>query len=308
MHMSAADVPSPKCLKLGVSSGMVWFALLSTIATPCSSAQTSSSSRPTSSEVPIESKLSFDLYRGYLIVTRGTIGDIRNAKLLIDTGTDPSVIDKRIAERMHSRLEMTGLDTIHTKVATWRTTVPSFLVGPVATQNSTVLVEDLSFLERDMGIRIDALIGLDVLRSTNFLVDYRSHHIRFGARVRSGSGVRFIHNPPFATVAMTLEGRPVQLLLDTGASSLMLFRTHWPTSAKPRAVKHSMNLAGDLARQLLELNSATLGDLELGRQTAYLVDDEKDAGRDFDGLINPGLLGLRQIFFDFENRRLAWDR
>lgn len=308
--MIVADLPSPasgmpKRVRVGVSSGMVLFALLLSIATPCSRAQTSSIS--TSSGVPIQTKLDFDLYRGYLIVTRGAIGDIRNAKFLIDTGTDPSVIDKRIAERMHARLELAGLDTIHTKVPTWRTTVPSFLLGPVATQNSTVLVEDLSFLERDMGIRIDALIGLDVLRSTSFLVDYRSHHIRFGARVRSGSGVRFIHNPPFATVAMTLEGRPVQLLLDTGASSLMLFRTHWPTSPKS-AVKHSINLAGDLARQLLELNSATLGDLELGRQTAYLVDDEKDARRDFDGLINPGLLGLRQIFFDFENRRLAWDR
>lgn len=307
--MSVADFPRrasgvPKRLGLGVS--MLWFALLLSIAAPFSCAQNSSIS--TSSGVHIESKLKFDLYHGYLIVTRGAIGDIRNAKFLIDTGTDPSVIDRRIAERMHFRLELTGLDTIHAKVPTWRTTVPSFLLGPVATQNSTVLVEDLSFLERDMGIRIDALIGLDVLRSTSFLVDYRSHHICFGGSVCSGSGVRFIHNPPFATVAMTLEGRPVQLLLDTGASSLMLFRTHWPTTPKPSTVRHSINLAGDLTRQLLELNSASLGDLQLGRQTAYLVDDEKNVHREFDGLINPGLLGLRQIFFDFENRRLAWIR
>src|SRR5215469_2003634 len=304
--MFLAGFSVPKFLGLGVSSRILLFAFLLSTAARWSNAQNSFT--PNFSGLHVQGTLKFDLYRGYLIVTRGAIGDIQNANFLIDTGTDPSVIDKRIAEKMHFRLETTDLDTIQTRVRTRRTTVPSFLLGPVATQNSTVLVEDLSFLERGLGVRIDALIGFDVLRSTSFILDYRSHHIRFGPSGFSGSGVKFIRNPPFATVAMTLEGRPVQLLLDTAASSLMVFRTHWPTAPKASTVRHSINLAGDLARQLLDLKSATLGDLHLGRQTAYLVDDETDARREFDGLVNPGLLGLRQVSFDFENSRLAWIR
>ena len=49
-----------------------------------------------------------------------------------------------------------------------------------------------------------------------------------------GPAVTFAHTLPFVKIAVILNSRPVELLLDTAASSLMLFRAPWPRSAESR--------------------------------------------------------------------------
>ena len=46
-------------------------------------------------------EIPFKLYRSYAIVVRGSIGGVRNLNFLIDTGSVPSVLDRRIAQKMH---------------------------------------------------------------------------------------------------------------------------------------------------------------------------------------------------------------
>ncbi|HKR82961.1 MAG TPA: retropepsin-like aspartic protease [Terriglobales bacterium] len=253
-------------------------------------------------------KVRFELYRDSLIVIHGAIGDLRGLNFLIDTGTDPTVLDKRVADRLHSRLEVVGLETIHRKVAAWRTIVPNVDLGPVSARDVTVVVQDLSFLEKGLGCRIDALIGLDVLSSTSFIIDYRARAITFGDSQVGGPAVTFAHTLPFVKIAMILNGRPVELLLDTAASSLMLFRTHWPDPPNNERVQHSTNLAGDLPRVPMTLSTLALGSLKLRGQSAFVIDGGQDVQREFDGLFNPALLGLHQISFDFENHRFRWSR
>ena len=263
------------------------------------------------SSAPIATKratLKFKLYRGCLIITHGTIGSLENLNLLIDTGTDPSILDKRIAEQIHSKLELVALETIQTKVRAWQTHLPSLEVGPITSRETRVLVEDLSFLERGVGVRVDALIGLDVLGKQNFIVDYDAQSISFGVSNFSGSHLSFMQSPPLVVIAMRFDGYPVELMLDTGASSLMLFHTHWLMAPKLSHVQHSTNLAGDLVRRSVEFKTATIGTLDLGRQNAYLVEDGNNAQREFDGLVNPALLGFRQISFDFAKNRFGWIR
>jgi hypothetical protein len=254
-------------------------------------------------------KVSFELYRDSLIVIHGAIGDLRGLNLLIDTGTDPTVLDKRVADRLHSKLEeVVGLETIHRKVAAWRTTVPNVDLGPASPHNVAVVVQDLSFLEKGLGCRIDALIGLDVLSSTSFIIDYRARAITFGDPPIGGPAVPFAHTLPLVKIAMILNGRPVELLLDTAASSLMLFRTHWPDPPNRGSIQHSTNLAGDLPRVPMTLSTLALGSLKLRGQSAFLIDGGQNVEREFDGLFNPALLGLHQISFDFENHRFGWSR
>ncbi len=252
--------------------------------------------------------LKFQLYRGSLVVLPGAIGDLHNLNLLLDTGTDPTILDKRVAERLGSKLQTAGLETIHRKVAAWRTMVPKVELGPIAARDVNVLVEDLSFLEKGLGVRVDALIGLDVLRPNNFVLDYRSHTIAFGTPALGSDAVAFSHGAAFVKVGLVLNGRPMELLLDTAASSLMLFRARWPELPNFERVQHSMNLGGDLTREPLTLDTLALGTLKLRRQPAFIVDSREDVQRDFDGIFNPALLGLRQLAFDFENARFAWSR
>jgi aspartyl protease len=254
--------------------------------------------------------LKFKLYRGYLIVTHGTIANLEDLNLLIDTGADPSVVDRRIAEKLHSKLNVVGMTTIKGKVPAWQTTLPSFEIGPISSRDVRVLVQDLSFLEKGLGIRIDGLIGLDLLRHNSFTVDYRSEHIRFGGNAFTGPGLDFGHDPNFVTIGMTLDGRPVRLLVDTGASSLMLFRSHWPTDLlmAQNGMRHSTNLAGEFTRRSFELKAVMLGEAKLGRQTAFLVEDQEDRERQFDGLFSPSALGLTEISFDFEHGKVGWNK
>ena len=50
---------------------------------------------------PVEGTVSFDLYQGYLIVARGSAGTRTSLTFLLDTGASPTVIDTRLARKLH---------------------------------------------------------------------------------------------------------------------------------------------------------------------------------------------------------------
>jgi len=260
--------------------------------------------------------LEFRLHQDYLIVVEGNLGDLRTQNLLIDTGTDPTILDKRVAQKLHLKLEPARIGMISHDVEAWRTVLPTCEVGPITCRNFNVLVQDLSFLERGLGTRIDAILGLDVLSSLSFTIDYRKARILFGVPEALDYKVAFESDPPLVLVVVTLNGKRTRLLVDTGASSLMLFKTRWFEKherskeaffLRPKEVtRESSNLGGELARQMTATNTS-LGGVGLGRQTAFLVDDHGTTGN-FDGVFNPAGMGLKAISFDFESRSLGWSR
>ena len=71
--------------------------------------------------------------------------------------------------------------------------------------------------------RIDALIGLELLRKTGLVIDYQTQTLTFGPVVHTGSPLAFYNKFPFVPVTLVVRGRTVNLLLDTGFSDLVLF-------------------------------------------------------------------------------------
>lgn len=259
--------------------------------------------------------LEFRLHQDYLIVVEGSLGDLKHQNLLIDTGSDTTILDQRVVRKLQLEMEHASLGTIRRDVDAWRTVLPTCQVGPITCRNYNVLVEDLSFLGRGLDTRVDAIIGLDLMSSLSFTVDYRAKRIFFGAPAVMDHTIAFETAPPLVTVPVTLNGRPMRLLVDTGASSLMLFKTRW-SEAKPRGApflrpqdetRQSTNIGGELTRQMIALKTTSLGGTELGKKTAFLVEDRGTTGS-FDGLFNPVAIGLRQISFDFENQRFGWTK
>src|ERR1700744_2487218 len=64
-------------------------------------ALTSTGDRDFGSPPPVEGTVKFDLYQDYLMVARGSAGTLKGLNFLIDPGASPSVLDPRLAQKLH---------------------------------------------------------------------------------------------------------------------------------------------------------------------------------------------------------------
>jgi hypothetical protein len=131
----------------------------------------------------------------------------------------PSMVDQRIATALGLSETNGKVGLVNQNVQTKLATLAVVGVGPARAENVPVLVQDLSSLEKTLGKRIDAVVGLDVLDKTSFSINYRTKRLRFGPVERSRSTVSFETGPSFITVETRLYDRTVRLLVDTGASA-----------------------------------------------------------------------------------------
>ena len=188
--------------------------------------------------------------------------------------------------------------------------LPSVQIGTLQ-PSLPVLIRDLGFLQKDLGIRIDAVIGLDVLSLSNFSIDYTTKRIVFGAAPGSGSSVPFQSAPPWLTVRMEVDGVSIDLLLDTAASGILLFqsriRDRLP-QLNSLGERKSSNMGGDFRLQRVLLATTNFGETDFGQWNAFVVEDQEDESREFDGLLGPSALGLKQIAFDFQRHTFSWAR
>jgi predicted aspartyl protease len=110
---------------------------------------------------------------------------------------------------------------------------------------------------------------------------------------------------------MEVNGVSIHLLLDTAASGIILFhsriRNRFPelTSLGERM---SSNMGGDFRLQRVILARTKFGETDFGQEKAFVVEDQQDESRDFDGLLGPSALGLKQIAFDFQRHIFSWKR
>jgi aspartyl protease len=256
-------------------------------------------------------ELPIQLCRDYLVVVEGSIGSLEKLTFVVDTGTYPSIIDQRIATALGLREREGKAILVGQSVRAKLATVPFVEVGPARVESVPVLVQDLSSLEKTLGRRIDATIGLDVLGKNSFSINYRTKRLRFGPVERSRSTVSFETGQPLVTVEVRLHGRPVRLLVDTGAAALLLFQSRFKDQISPLAGKAARANdvgGGDFQLQPVLIQDMRMGKEELGPQAGFVVADQRDEGRDFDGLLSMRGLHLEKIGFDFENRRIIWKK
>lgn len=260
---------------------------------------------PSPKRAPAE--IPFRAYEQYLIVVDGRIGSLEHQNLLLDTGSNPSMIDCSVSEKLGLQGTSRDLSFFNKNVASESVTVPDLEFGPMRRQNLPVVVADFSAIGKGLGTRIDAVIGLDVLGATNFTVDYGKRRIVFGATAERHTAP-FTAGPQFITLNVKSGGRQLHLLLDTGTSQLVLFENHL------RGVDYEWtgasgsghNASGDVRFGAVVLPQARIGTFEAGPQRASVVASQRDFANDLDGLMGVSCLHPKRISFDFERQLLGW--
>jgi hypothetical protein len=275
-------------------------------------AQSNSTAEPAETK-PVSNnsiELPIQLYRDYLVVVEGSIGNLETLAFIIDTGAYPSMVDQRISAALGLKERDGKVGLVNQSVQVKLATLPTIAVGFAHVENLPVLVRDLSPFEKTLGRRIDAVVGLDVLCKTSFDINYRTKRLRFGPVQRSRSTASFETGPSFVIVEARLHDRTVRLLVDTGASALMLFQSRLsnPISLPAGRLAKATNVGGDFQRQAILIPEMHLGKENLGPQRGFMVADQRDDGRDFDGVLSVRGLYLEEIGFDFENHEINWKK
>jgi len=249
----------------------------------------------------------FTLYRGYLVVVEGQIGNLQRQHFLIDTGSSPSIIDQRLARKLGLHGASRDLTLFNQNVSAEAVLLPDVQLGPLHRQNVQVMVSDFSKVDRGIGTQVDAVIGLDVLGESSFTIDYQKRRIVFHASHERYSAP-FTPGNQFIGIDLHAGNRRLHLLLDTGTPQLILFEKalHDLDYDPTQAIASGQNLSGTVVYHKVVLPNVRLGTKDVGPQAASVVASQQNADAGFDGLIGIFVLRPKRLSFDFDHQILGW--
>jgi predicted aspartyl protease len=256
-------------------------------------------------------KLPFKLYRNHLVITTGTLGGIERRNLLIDTGASPTVVDEALAYELGLKpiaRPPGGMNVVGGVVETYYAILKSFDLGPIHRESIRIVVANLSLMQAEVGVRIDAIVGLDMLKPNDFQIDYDSRKINFGSIRASSWSAPMAQIAPFVIIETQINGTRVNLAVDTGTSQLVLFQEGLPDSIATLPVANRIqlsNVAGDIVAPEIQLANFTVGNRDLSGSTAVLATVPECC--EFQGVFGISALRFKRISFDFQHRLLGLD-
>jgi predicted aspartyl protease len=253
-------------------------------------------------------KIPFILYRNHLIVVEGSLKQ-QQRHVLIDTGTNVSIIDTATAEELNLQHIADGnITTLDGVAQTYFAILPELALGPIHRENLRVAVNDLSWVHNQIGIRVDAVIGIDALQAANFQIDYISRTIRFGSIRMPRTAAPMVEENGLLTVQAELNGTSAKLLVDTGGSALVLFAAEMPqvTEWKDLGIPIRMsNLAGHTDLRQIQLKDAHIGDVNLSGTLALIAGNPTCCH--LQGLLGISQVQFKRVVFDFTRSLVGFE-
>jgi len=258
-------------------------------------------------------ELPFKLVQGFAIVVRGEIGPMHDLNFLLDTGAVPSVLSQRTASRIGIRGVSGSLTVLDKNTQAEYAEVEEVKLGWVHTDRLPMVVVDLAHLEQRLGIRIDAIIGLDLFVGQDISIDYKHRIITRGlsglARHSVAVEAFSAAGAPYWVVPISLGGAQFRVLLDTGANDLGLFAPRASSQfklARNQAIPHQ-SATGEQNAVTLPPMTLVLSDAKFKNQSAIVLGEAPGPLREIDGILGPTALGITRIELDWEQKCLRWD-
>jgi predicted aspartyl protease len=309
-------------VKLGISLQIAAQVLLvSSQAVAAISVQTGSSAQPhaydtestqtnsdkVSPAAPL-GELPFRLSDGYLISVEGQIGTQAHLKFILDTGASISMVDSKIADRLKLKRLSTESFNFDRKLSWEQATFPVVRFGPNRATNIVMLVGHLAKYS-EFARNADAIIGLDLLRLSNFTVDYDARKIIFHSLAQATEAPP--NNPlsKFLFLEILVQGHPVRLVVDTGFAGILVFEERLRMSVPELAVDTALNvtMGGRLHAKQTTLHGVVIGPTRGDVSVLLTKAPSTDMLPGIVGVVGIAALNARRVNFNFPERSLTWE-
>lgn len=243
----------------------------------------------------------------HLIVVKGSVNGRPDLNLVIDTGATHSVVSNLHCRSLKIRTTKLSAVSWGKKVRVKAGRLDSVAIGDVTFENVETQVGDVSLAS---GLRIDLLVGLDLLRRTNVTIDYARRVLILGSHEALPEQCPFYPKLPFLLMRVDVQGKSLPMILDTGSPYVVFFRSEVANKVRLTRTRERQQIAhaaGTLTLRKVVLDETELGEHNLGALTAYLMDTTSAPYGGAAGILGPASLGLERLHLDFETNRIGWE-
>lgn len=262
----------------------------------------------------LPNEVPFKLVKGFGIVVRGQIGSMSNLNFLLDTGAVPSVLSQRVASRIGVTGAKGAFALLDKNLTAEYVTVDNLVFGWVRASALPMVVLDLEGISSVLGIRIDAIVGLDMLKRQTFSIDYKYRRIVPGLSGRTRhvlpAEIYIRGGAPYWVLPVTLGGQTLRVLLDTGANDLALFTGRGGRHVADTASGsiRPAKITGEIETRAMQPLLMVMGDASFQKQLAVEMENPREAALpEIDGVLGPTTLGITRVEFDWEHMCVRWD-
>ena len=260
---------------------------------------------------PKSNALHMDVYHGYLLVVDASIGPLHGLRFLLDTGATHTTIDRKLAQKLGLALRPDELISFDKIVRIDSARLPELSYGPEYFSDVPVVVQDMRYF-LTIGLRVDGIIGWDLLKTGSFRLDLAKKQVSFGpTSPLSGSSVPLQPEAPFLTVQVDLDGQPVSMIADTGLFGTALYEGAVENARESYNVlgrAMGQSVGGAVKSKSVLVPRLRLGNQDLDREVQLIERPSSNPLPGIAGYLGISALDAKQISFDFEHNQLRWSK
>ncbi len=261
--------------------------------------------------LPVESgaELPFRLSAGYLIMVEGQIGAQRNLRFILDTGATMSIVDKKIADKLKLSCHPIESFNFDRKLVWEQAEFPEIRFGPVAATKTVMLIGHLAEYS-EFAKNADAIIGVDLLKLSNFSIDYKAKKIVFHLR---GLQATVASGEPLSDcliLEVQVQSHTIRLIVDTGIAGILMYEERLRTSVPGLQLTGTVinvTMGGRLHAKQVTLHGVAIGPTDKDVSVLLMNSPPPDMLPGIVGIIGIAALNAPRVNFDFARGTLSWE-